>query len=308
MMSVTHAAIAAATAAAGLGTADPYVIATAAIASQLPDIDTSNSFVGRICWPITNFLEQRFPHRSLTHSLLATGAIAFLSAAVIYYFHWPWIYWNALVLGYFMGWFSDAFTKSGVEAFYPNPARLVIPGNPNVRLSTHSPAEYWVLAIAIFLTVASVNITSAGGVSETVSTTFFRDTATVAELFQKYGAAERIYADVEGIHVFTSQPIDGRYEVIGIEGENLVVEGLETERLYKVGTAPDVQVRPVKVKAQRGEFVSITSQSTTLEETSVLEWLATVPQKAYLSGSLTLDDIEELQIPTNLEIYPTIRQ
>ncbi len=307
MMSVTHAAIAAAVTAAGLGTADPWVIATAAIASQLPDIDTSNSFVGRVVWPFTNFLEQRFPHRSITHSFAATGAISFAAGAVFFYFGWPWLYWGAFALGYFMGWFADAFTKSGVEAFYPNPARLVIPGNPNARLSTHSKAEYWVLAIAIALLVASVNITSAGGVSETVSMAFFRDSGSVAELFQKYGATERIYADVEGIHVFTSQPVDSRFEVIAIEGEALIAENQDSGRLYKIGKAPDVQIRPVRVKPERGELLKITSQSVPLEEMGVLEWLATIPQNAYLSGTLSLDDIEELQIPSNLEAYSTIR-
>jgi hypothetical protein len=39
----------------------------------------------------------------------------------------------------------------------------------------------------------------------------------------------------------------------------------------------------------------------------VLDWLATVPPNAYLSGTLSLDDIEELQIPTSLETYATMR-
>jgi hypothetical protein len=51
----------------------------AAIASQLPDIDTTESFSGRLIWPLTNYLEQRFPHRSLTHSFMATGIVAGLA-------------------------------------------------------------------------------------------------------------------------------------------------------------------------------------------------------------------------------------
>ena len=52
MMSVTHAALAIAATAIGIGTADPYVLTTAAIASQLPDIDTTESFSGRLIWPL----------------------------------------------------------------------------------------------------------------------------------------------------------------------------------------------------------------------------------------------------------------
>lgn len=153
MMSVTHAALAACTVAVGLGTADPYTLAIAAAASQLPDIDTSASFVGRLVWPLTNFLEQRFPHRSMTHSFMATGLVGVLALPLLWV--QPPLY-LAVVVGYFVGWFADAFTKSGVEAFYPNPARLVIPGNPRARLDTRSPAEYWVLATAVFLTTVSI--------------------------------------------------------------------------------------------------------------------------------------------------------
>lgn len=305
MMSVTHAALAVCTVAVGIGTADPYVLAASAIASQLPDIDTSQSFTGRLVWPLTNFLEQRFPHRSLTHSFMATGLVALLAFPLL-----RWVSWQlfvAVVVGYFMGWFADAFTKSGVEAFYPNPARLVIPGNPRARLDTRSPAEYWVLATAVFLTIASVNLASAGGLSETVAKTFFKDSGTVAELFNKYGAQQRVLAQVEGIHIYTSQAVKGRFEVVEATATDLIASDMTTGKLYKIGGAPDVQIRPTRVKAELGEPIHITSENLTLQELGVTEWLATVPQTALISGALMLDDLEEIRIPKNLETYPAIR-
>jgi inner membrane protein len=304
MMSVTHAALAIATTAIGLGTADPYVLATAALASQLPDIDTTESFSGRLIWPLTNFLEQRFPHRSLTHSFMATGIVAALTAPLLW-FNWP--LFLALLLGYFVGWFADAFTKSGVEAFYPNPARLVIPGNPRARLDTRSPAEYWVLATAIFLTMISVNLTSAGGLSETVARTFFNDTTTAAELFHKHGATQRVYVTIDGIHTYTRQAISGTYEVLEAGTSDLLAEDTATGRIYKIGQGSDAQIRPNRVKAQLGDPVSVAAQMFTLQEIGVTEWLATLPQNAYISGGLVLDDLAEVPPPTNLETFPTIR-
>lgn len=304
MMSVTHAALAVATTAIGLGTADPYVLATAAVASQLPDIDTTESFSGRLFWPLTHFLEQRFPHRSITHSFLATGLVAGLAAPLL------WInplFFGAIVLGYFVGWFADAFTKSGVEAFYPNPARLVIPGNPRARLDTRSPGEYWVLATALFLTIISLNLTSAGGVSETVARTFFNDTTTAADLFHKYGANQRVYIDIEGIHTHTRQSVSGSYEVLEAGTSDVIAENLDTKRLYKIGQSNDAQIRPSRVKARLGDPVSVAAQFFSLQEVGVLEWLATVPQNAYISGGLVVDDLLEVPPPTNLETYPTIR-
>ncbi|MGB7314537.1 MAG: metal-dependent hydrolase [Nodosilinea sp.] len=304
MMSVTHAALAIAATAISIGTADPYVLTTAAIASQLPDIDTTESFSGRLIWPLTNFLEQRFPHRSLTHSFMATGIVAGLAAPLL------WIQWQlflAIVLGYFVGWFADAFTKSGVEAFYPNPARLVIPGNPRARLDTRSPAEYWVLATAVFLTIISINLTSAGGLSETVARTFFNDTATAADLFHKHGATQRVFVTVEGIHTYTRQSVSGTYEVLEASTSDVIAENVATSQIYKIGKGSDAQIRPNRVKVNLGDPVSVTAQMFNLQEVGVTEWLATVPQNAYISGSLMLDDMDEAPPPSSLETYPTIR-
>jgi inner membrane protein len=38
-----------------------------------------------------------------------------------------------------------------------------------------------------------------------------------------------------------------------------------------------------------------------------MEWLANVPQNAYISGSLVVDDLDEAPPPANFETYPTIR-
>lgn len=304
MMSLTHAALAVAATAVSLGTADPYVLATAAVASQLPDIDTTESFSGRLIWPLTNFLEQRFPHRSLTHSFMATALVGMLAAPLLWF---NWQFFLAVVLGYFMGWFADAFTKSGVEAFYPNPARLVIPGNPRARLDTRSPAEYWVLATAIFLTIISVNLTSAGGVSETVALTFFNDSATAADMFHKHGAEKRVFVEIKGLHTYTRQAISGTYEVLEATAADVIAEERTTGKLYKIGNAPDVQIRPTRVKAKLGDAVNITVQSLNLQEIGVEDWLVSVPQNAYVSGSLLLDEVDEVPLAQNLETYPTIQ-
>ncbi len=59
-----------------LGTASPLPLGLAIIGSQLPDLDTTTSTIGKICFPISSWIEDRFPHRSVTHCLLATAAIA----------------------------------------------------------------------------------------------------------------------------------------------------------------------------------------------------------------------------------------
>ena len=75
MMALTHMAFSVAISSVALGTSNPAVLAISAIASLFPDIDTSKSHVGRIFFPISNFLEKRFAHRSISHSLLVVPGI-----------------------------------------------------------------------------------------------------------------------------------------------------------------------------------------------------------------------------------------
>ncbi|MDJ0904185.1 MAG: metal-dependent hydrolase [Xenococcus sp. MO_188.B8] len=69
-----------------LGTASPLTIGLAVLGSQLPDWDTTTSTIGKIFFPISSWIEDRFPHRSITHSLLATAFLAVLVLAVNHFF------------------------------------------------------------------------------------------------------------------------------------------------------------------------------------------------------------------------------
>jgi hypothetical protein len=72
MMAITHAAIAAAGVSLLFGTADPLPLGLAVLGSQLPDLDTTTSIIGQVLYPVSSWIEDRFPHRSVTHSLVAT--------------------------------------------------------------------------------------------------------------------------------------------------------------------------------------------------------------------------------------------
>jgi inner membrane protein len=123
-----------------LGTANPAVVAFGALAGLLPDVDISTSFAGRVFPWMSNWLERRFPHRSCTHSLVASSAYATVVYVVsVFVFQGKFLeFAHAITIGYFFGWFIDAFSKSGVEMFWPSPVRCVCPGNRNFRLATGS--------------------------------------------------------------------------------------------------------------------------------------------------------------------------
>ena len=149
MMSITHCAIALAGTSLILGTANPLPLGLAILGSQLPDLDTTTSTIGKIFFPLSSWIEDRFPHRTITHSLLATAAIAVVSLGVNYF----WLQGDiksaiALPLGHLLACFSDTFTKQGVQLFYPEPVWAVSVSNPRRRLKTGGAGELWVLGVA----------------------------------------------------------------------------------------------------------------------------------------------------------------
>ena len=158
-MAVTHCAIAAAGTSLILGTGQPLPLGLAILGSQIPDIDTTTSTIGKIFYPISSWIEDRFPHRSITHSLLATAAITAVSLGVNYFFLHGSIKAAigsasarsaiALPLGHLLACFSDTFTKQGVQLFYPEPVWAISVSNPRRRLKTGGAGELWVLGIAI---------------------------------------------------------------------------------------------------------------------------------------------------------------
>ncbi|MFN9174867.1 MAG: metal-dependent hydrolase [Synechocystis sp.] len=127
MMSVTHMAIAVSATSLIFSTAHPMALGVAAIGALIPDIDTSTSLLGQIFFPVSRWIEKRYPHRSITHSLVASGAIAALISPLALLqggllsgvAGWQW--W-CLPFGHLVACFSDCFTVQGVQLFWPNPA------------------------------------------------------------------------------------------------------------------------------------------------------------------------------------------
>lgn len=115
----------------------PIYIGLTATMSLLPDIDLPKSIIGRTCRPISRWINRRYGHRTLTHSVPALMAITVAMAVLDH---------TLLQIGYlatiaFFAYLShlifDMMTLQGVPLLYPftkNP--FVIPGNPSFRIHT----------------------------------------------------------------------------------------------------------------------------------------------------------------------------
>jgi len=300
MMAITHSAIAAAGTSLILGTANPIPLGLAILGSQLPDIDTTTSAVGQICFPISNWIENRFPHRTVTHCLLATVAIAIISAAVGYklgYLREA----IALPLGHLIACFSDTFTKQGVQLFYPYPAWAVSVSNPRRRLKTGGAGELWVLAIAIALLITGVYLATGGGITQQVSQTLGLKDGMV-DIYNQKAAKHHMIADIQGVWASDRRKADGKYVIIAADGTEFIVSN--GKGLYRTNQ----QIIPSRLVVEPGKVAQTLTRSLVLDDQSPIATLQALKQAypgaaIYLSGELVCDSVDLLKLRPEPDQY-----
>lgn len=296
MMSVTHCAIAAAGTSLILGTANPLLLGLSIIGSQLPDLDTTTSTIGKIFFPISSWIEDRFPHRSITHSLLATAAITALSLGVNYFFlHGSLKAAIALPLGHLLACFSDTFTKQGVQLFYPEPVWAISVSNPRRRLKTGGAGELWVLGVAIALLCFGIYLANGGGITQKVSQNLgLRDG--IVRIYNENASTNKVYASITGYWTSDRTTADGKYLIIGNEGNEFIVT--DGKGVYKTGE----QIITSKVSTVVGEAAKTEIRNLTFNDEDAIASLEELQQtypdaSIFLNGELTVDFPEDVQIP-----------
>ena len=305
MMSITHAAIATAGTSFALGTADPLLLGLSIIGSQLPDIDTTTSTIGKILFPISSWIEDRYPHRSITHSFLATAAITVVSFLVTYFLLGD-INWKiaiALPLGHLLSCFSDTFTKQGVQLFYPDPAWAISVSNPRRRLKTGGAGELWVLGIAIALLTFGIYLANDGGITQKVSQNLgLRDG--IVRIYNENAATNKVYAQIKGYWASDRTSADGKYLILGNEGKEFIVT--DGTGVYKTGQ----QIITSKVITTVGEAATTEIRNLTFNDEDAVQPLLELQQNysnadIFVSGDLAVDFPEDIQIPFTKNNYAT---
>ncbi len=296
MLAITHATIAAAGTSLILGTASPLPLGLAVIGSQLPDLDTTTSTIGKIFFPVSSWIEDRFPHRSITHSLLATAAITAISLGVNYFFlHGSLKAAIALPLGHLLACFSDTFTKQGVQLFYPEPVWAISVSNPRRRLKTGGAGELWVLGIAIALLTLGIYLANGGGITQKVSQNLGLKDG-VVELYNQNASTHQVYANITGFWASDRTSADDKYLIIANEGNEFIVS--DGKGVYKTGE----QIITSKVSTEVGQVAKTEIKSISFDDESAIAPLEELQQvypeaEIYLNGELTVDFPEDVKIP-----------
>jgi len=302
MMALTHSAIAAAAVGFSLSSTDPLVMGVAILGSQLPDLDTSTSLIGQICFPVSRWLENRFPHRTLTHCFWATGAIALLSL-LLWRIGLDWKAAAALPFGHLTSCFSDTFTKQGVQLFFPAPAWCVFGSNPNRRLTTGGVGEYWVLAAAIAMLALNFHLTGSGGILRVAGQSLGLKSEAIAT-YNANAVKHHMYALIEGVRASDRAHVSGKFWILGTSGSEYVVTN--GKEVYKTGE----QIITNRVVIEPGAAATNQTFTLTFDDEDPLPTLEALQKKfpnspIYLSGTLSLDLPEQIKITIDHNTMPT---
>ena len=308
MLGISHLLISGTATSLLLGTASPTIIATGAIAGLLPDIDISTSPAGRVLPWVSSFFESKMPHRSCTHSLVASAVVAAIGYGVALFNPSFLNLVHALSIGYFFGWFADVFTRGGVEMFWPSPVRCVCPGNRNLRLRTGSNAEYFVLIILVAIALAVFNINNSGG----LFTQFNRLIASpsgVQHIFNESGSTHLIKANIKGVRTGDRSKVNGQYLIIQVQGTGFLVQS-DDGRIYKASTEPDSQIFLEEITADVGKPAITNIEALTLEDEPIGSAIAQFNRTGaivFISGQLSVDGLETSGLPRDPYQFPTIK-
>jgi inner membrane protein len=279
-----------------------------ALGSLSPDIDNSKSWLGRIFPFISKPVENKFSHRTLTHSLLA---IVFIwSIAVIVKFLFDTGNFNplAFAIGYTSHILIDCASVQGVKILYPFSMRnAVFPFDTQqpeaYRIIVGSKADVALGFVFVFLTIPFAYIS------------FKTHTKIVREIQRDINSAVRSYnelsknficwARLEGINTTTGDKLKGDYLIISAEKQNmlLIKEGSLTLSVGKDNFRNDVFTADIltipKGKA-RLEIKNLSIQNQTLANAIDLN-----DSLLFLTGEIEFyEPLEPIQPPpTKFEFF-----
>jgi inner membrane protein len=303
MMTLSHLAISGLMTGLILGTADPVVLTIGACAGLLPDVDISKSPAGRLLPPISWYLEKRLPHRSCTHSVLASVLVAIGVYSLAYLGVIPRSIAHAVEIGYTFGYLVDLTTKSGIQLFFPATLRCVVPGNRKLRLSTGSNWEYAILAVVLALGMMVMSINTRGGLASTFNEILATPRG-IQEILSKHGSTNQVVVHVEGVRLIDRVRVSKSFGVLEQRDANtfVVYDLQQPQELYQVGSRlePDNQILSERITGQVGRAGGMKIETVSWADEEIVGKLGALRDRyagaqIYLTGSIEVEEGEEVR-------------
>lgn len=324
MMTLSHLCFGALATALITKSTDPMVLLAGSMAALLPDADISFSPSGQVLgviskiltlgkFSISEWMEKHFPHRGVTHSIFIAGGIYVVCYLLALRGYLTQELVLAIAYGYFLGGVApDLVTVSGAAVFWPlDNAPWAFPGNGDFRLKTGSKIEWFIFTALLLVLLWVFSANNVGGVGRVI-TNLIGSSAGVEQVFNTSGANKIILVDVEGTYAIDRQPVKRQFRLITQHGQGFLVAD-ENDNIIKVGGDGSSQILTTRISAKESNTAQTIIKSIDLNDQQLIPVLGTINNAyptaigIYLTGNISIDAPEEVTIPSDPRLFPTIQ-
>ena len=232
---------------------NPWYLGATVFASLLPDIDHTKSIIGKMFYPIARYIDRKFGHRTITHSLTFYIPVLMIVSFFELNFLNPYLAKTGIVytlifgFGMFSHFILDMVTKTGIPLFYPfmrNPC--VIPANQNMRIKSGDvKAETMGLAFFILVTFSSYDLFQNG-----FWTSYNRSFGTLAHAEREFQRSSNI-VEIEYTYLFNGELQTGKALIL--DAKNGILELYENEKIWTLATS-DSRINDIDILPKQTEF------------------------------------------------------
>jgi inner membrane protein len=257
-----------------------------ALASLLPDVDTGASVAGRLFPFLSRRIERRFGHRTLTHSLPFTAALAVCLAPLALFDR---DLYFLLLVGYVSHPLLDSCTVTGVRLLYPiSNARCVFPMDVNVptryRIATGGGQERVLLAILLLLCIPAF-LMAHQGFARFIRVAQGNIESAVRD-FRDFSRSNLVWVECRAHKPLSKETLAGRFEVAGdLDAQTLLVKTPDGE-LHTLGKEYRAEYVAEHAVCEKGEPASTFVERVDMTGRRVNELPVSGAGEIHLFGSL----------------------
>jgi len=284
----------------------PAGIIMIALSANLPDIDDTKSMMGKIFYPVSNYIERRFGRRAITHSLPGLGIVAAMISPLLF-FKAGVLYSMVLlsILGHII---IDCANKEGVNLFYPNLVRAVIPKDEKSRVEENSKTENVLSCVFIGLILVLFPLNQIG-IKPALHYLIRTPEAAVTDYMTFSGQSYRVLVDFEGVNNISQEKIRGVWEAVDLAAKNSLIIKNKEGKLYRIGNDINDNIRPIKIRAVRGKRQGQLTQKIILKNNLLSDILPLISKdgESYVSGYIRTDGSVSVR-KEDIDSYQAIKQ
>ena len=277
-----------------------------AVASVLPDIDTPASYPGRVIPVFSKYLERRYGHRTLTHS------VTFIAGLVVLLLPIRLVntdMFACILAGYASHPFLDTMTVHGVKLFYPlSSSKCVFPmevNNPHrYRLQTGSKMDR-MLGVFFLLGCIPVFLIAHQGYERFIRSTQ-RNIESAVRDYNEFSRDNIVFATAAAYNMLTKQPFRGTVEIVGaLNPSTLIFKGADGD-LHTLGKDFEADYVAENVLCDRGGPSRSIVRSIDLSNQLLSQITAYIDTsvESYFFGDLSTTD--KVSLPENIRIFSPV--